>query len=397
MPWLDKPMRRFFSTLIGEGTDDLAIVFSDFVRQARVRAALEYRDPVDRGFPRGSVSVELPRPTPRQVLSEIVAQWSRVHPLVVTRNTGFVCLAEKELADDPSWPLNLEHVPGFQVEAVTVEELSLRVAEAIDKASEEQTPGPERWRLGGGGHYSRSSGLVYDASLVERKVSARIQDGSARDLLCQVAMLLPHCFWLVEAVDHESPDGRHKDKYGRLMLGSWGNLHEKSAEELVGLLKTEYQHRQMGIEGPGFLARDVLRELQTRGPDAIRELFAAYRSSSDKEFTAELTFDCMARVCTWPDNSRAIAAFAASQRSKTTDPEQARDFALLEEDALWSLKQPWAEAPAEPAGEPKTEPEVTSGWFRERSWVVVSILAAALIAIGIGAVWFVRSRRAKSP
>jgi len=324
-PWLDKRMRRFCSPL--PLTDPYAPerVVSDFIRQARERISLECwrreegKDQTPRAGPVPKLSMRLASPTPRRILSEIVARWSQFSPLTVVREREFLCLAERALLDDPTWPLNAEHVEGFKHEALYFGEICDEVERRIQKSHSARVPERDRWRPMS---CDRDENTMFGpCEGPDDMMAVEIRSGSARDVLCQVAMLLPDCFWGVVAKRGE--DGA---KGWTLLFGGWSNVREKPTEELVAMLKRDAPLPR-GISR-FHVVYEIWNELNVRGPEAVRVMGEAYRTTDDAEFKERLLWD-MLRISTWKDNDGAVSAFAASQLRSGAHPELASLLEVL--------------------------------------------------------------------
>ena len=387
MPWLGKPMRRFCYPMTGMGdADDVGGVFGYFVKEARVRASLEYRSPSLRGITRGHVWIAMEAPTARRVLSEIVQQWSKAEPVVVTRNAGFLCLAEKALLADPTWLLNVRHVEGFEVRELSFDEVCWRVADAIAEAHEKEAPGDKPWVVYVN-DYTPWSNFSPDGLPWDEPVSARIRSGSARDMLCQVAMLQPNCFWGAEASWLIGKDGTVKRRSCKLMFGSWSDRRQMSTEELLPMLAPDFPR----VRGHNRydLARDVLNELRIRGPRAIESLAAAYRASSDTKFKREL-LDGAYVLCGWPENTRAVVRFLTAERGREADPELAARLTDLAELAKQMLPDEADKDDLQEEHGARGEGAWPLGWWAAIAAAFVGVVLVCSVAIALAAR---RSRR----
>ena len=387
MPWLDKPMRRFcYPTPHMAAACELGGVFGYFVKEVRVRASLEYRSPYLREITRGRVVIAMEAPTARRVLSEIVQQWSKAEPVVVTQNAGFLCLAEKALLADPTWLLNVRHVEGFEVRELSFDEVCWRVADAIAEAHEKEAPGDKPWVVYVN-DYTPWSNFSPDGLPWDEPVSAEIRSGSARDMLCQVAMLQPNCFWGAEASWLIGKDGAVRRRSCKLMFGSWSDRREVRTEELLPMLAPDFAHGRG--QNRYDVARDVLNELRIRGPRAIESLAAAYRASSDTKFKRQLLNDAY-ELCTWLENSRAVVRFATAERAREADPELASELADLAELTKQMLPDEADEDDLQVEHGARGEGAWPLGWWAVIAAAFVGVVLACSVAIALAAR---RSRR----
>lgn len=326
MPWLDRPIGRFFSPSIYGDPYGLGEVFDGFVKQARIRASLEFRSTSRADGPRWApLDFAIAEATPRRVLSEIATRWAPTNPIVNSRQGEFLCLAEKALLEDPAWPLNVGDVAGFRVERASFGRVCARAVEAIAKACSRRSSPQTTWNLELG-EPPRGEGLDFSQHppSSRRPITADIEPGHARQLLCQVAMLQPNCYWgavaMWESTAEDTVDGEAivsgRGKRARVMFSSWSDRHGTSTRQLLAdFARTVGSDDIRGAEG---IRRDVTRELQRRGPRAARATVSAYKATPHVDVRLEL-LGLMERLCAWPDATDVIREFLAHQDREPSD------------------------------------------------------------------------------
>ncbi|HRT96622.1 MAG TPA: hypothetical protein P5532_19530 [Planctomycetota bacterium] len=245
--------------------------------------------------------------TPRKVLQEIQVGWSAVGPLLTLRHGSFVCIVEKDLYEDRSWPLNAKRVPGFEVKGMQYDQVCGMAIDAVQNAWRSEVGANARWKYTVMAHPS-----FYPVSLPWREpVTATIREGSARDVLCQVAMLQPNCFWGAEAF----LDADGKSTSWSLEFGSWSDRSGRTCDELVGML----------LRGPAAgnaeqycVSMDIMTILRSRGVEGTRALIHAFGEVSDNTDRI-LLLGWMRQQCVWLDSAEALLTFAREERDKRRD------------------------------------------------------------------------------
>jgi len=97
----------------------------------------------------------------------------------------------------------------------------------------------------------------------------------------------------------------------------------------------------------------------------------------------------MLYVCNWPDNAKAVAKFAATEKKRETDERLFHLLGHLETDAVArSGAAPPTRGP-QPGVAVERAPPPPKPW----SWTHVAILAGALVAAGLALACAIRVRR----
>ena len=405
-PWLDKPMRGFYSLYPGSLHIDLAFTFGHFIKQARVRASLEYRyyDLKVIRIPMGTdLSFALRSATPRKVLAEIRFRWERVTPLKCAREGEFLCFAEQALVDDPSWPLNLKQVQGFTVSDVGFQTVCSRAAAAIQAAHNASVPMERRWAVET--NKATPSGCFYRSGDPWREpVSAEIRGGTARDIACQVALLQPNGFWGAEA-ELWLPQGAKEPRKRRCILkfASWPEDADKlKTAQLIEMILHRIPDGDEFFEPPerpaGVLSlHAAAAEFQARGLTGARSLLDAYRATPGAKDKARLVWALVAQG-PWPEVAELLERFAGDQLSAGVRSSELEDgLTVLRQDARRALgKDPYTGKSSLPATRVQTraEPQQTRSGRRA---ICIAIASALIVAALVLYLALRRSARKRSP
>ncbi|MFC1805651.1 hypothetical protein ACFL09_01555 [Planctomycetota bacterium] len=409
-------MRRF-APLLTLPTCEIQPVFGNVVKQARVRTALESWSPMSLSVDPPRMDIRADPATPRRVLSQLVTQWSKTRPIAVTQTAGFLCLAEKALVDQGNWPLNARNVPGFRVDGVSFESLCERLGEAIQAAHDAERGEAPRWVVTVGDHGAWGA-FNPSGPYLNEPITTEIKGGTARTVICQVAMLQPNCFWAAEATVRRGHWGFGREPEPRrdepeeasyhcdIVFGFWSAHHKETTEQLVTMLTSppvspagQARFRRQALE------TEVLIELAARGPQAAQALTDAYRSTAASQARQKLRGWLMA-LCSWGDNREVVARFAAAEIDKTDDRVDLLGLEMLArvargEPAMGDeFFEPRPRKPLHPAAAPGAEaggPGSDAGAFTERvGWLFGALAGAAVVAAGLLLAAAIRRRKRRT-
>jgi len=326
LPWLDKPIGRFFSpTYHGEDPWSLGDVLGDLVKQARIRASLEYQASINvdiRTIGAEDLHIAVASATPRRVLSEMAVRWAIVSPIQHRQFGDFLCLGQQVLWEDDKWPLNLEHVSGFSGRDKPFDGICSQAVSAIRSAYGSKFGSKAKWQLEWVPPTSdRSTGFGREGETDAEPLTAEIKAGPARDILCQVAMLRPNCFWgVVGDWDLTSTEqGREivtapRNWRARVKFATWGNWHHMPTGKLVAKLVASIPEEDWWAVDE-TMEHGILRELRSRGRAGALAMVEAYRAAKSEGVQAYL-LGAMEQLCAWPDATAVIEEFWMVEKIK---------------------------------------------------------------------------------
>lgn len=304
-------------------------------------------------------------------------------PLVVTRETGSLCLAEKALLDEPSWPLNASHVQGFRVTNASFDEVCERLNEILQATHDADKSKAAHWEVMVN---RRDACHMFSPRALPWKdpITAEIHAGTARDLICQIAALQPNCFWGADA--GWVPGCEAETRYCDVVFGSWSDLRDKTSGELARMLTSGSLKNAAGGEYLDYydLAFDMLSELSTRGAEGVNALIQACGSGKDPKARMD-DLHLLEYVCNWPDNAKMVYDYAGAERKRTHDQALGSALELLESIAESELGD--TETSEESGtGRPNeaAEHHGSSGWaLVELSLALLAVAGAVVLAVAI--------------
>ena len=397
LAWLDVPIGRFLLPSEEGAFESLESQTIRLAKQARARMSVEY-GPIDYscGSPPGTAArrAAFEPATPRAVLDALVRARQHSHPITTECHGEFLCVLEKRVANDATWPLNVREVPGFSVEGVTYDDLFDRVIHAIGQAHRQQLGDAEAWEIvRGPSRRDYWSASVADADGLDMggQITATFRPGSARDLLCQLAMLRPNCVWSAFA-RWDPVDPLERASRCVLYLTSWSRRHGKSTSGLVKMLERDSEDKGSQVwdndeyQSPANMRLDVLSELQTRGQEGLEALMESYSAAANTEYKCAVLHDYLPGFAVWPDSARLLKAFAERELA---GPGRPYEGAL--EELVRLAKETLAES-VTPAGMEAATDKAAARGGHEMVYVG-AFLAALACTCALVLLWLRRRRR----
>ncbi|NQT54429.1 hypothetical protein HQ576_20400 [bacterium] len=330
---------------------------------------------------RVDLKLNLLSPTPRKVLEEIERQWDG--KMAFRLEGDVVCVVEKRLLNDPTWPLNLAHVPGFHVVGVSFEDLCERAVSQVNRAAHKELGTRHRWVLEVN-QYSPMSDYTPDNLPWAGPITVEVRAASARGVLWQVAATQKACFWGVDARVRREGETGEETRECNVNFGGWGDYREKPVDELIELLWSDrmsdrYIH-------PIYMEQDIVGELAMRGAEGAEALVKSFEATDSKR-QRDAIFWYLSETVAFPQEARVVREFAFRQLRSTQDEDVAeglRHILALCDKVL----QREAQSKGKMGGADKGEGEEE----RRCGGCPLLLTIATGVALCILVVWFIRKR-----